>query len=365
MLAGSRFPRMDGRGRRRGVEWPSIALCGGVYGGWLAVTFFSAAMSPVVVAALCSLLVTLHSSMQHEFIHGHPTPWRRLNRALGFVPLSIWLPFESYRLSHLVHHCDEHLTDPFDDPESFYWTAAGWATLPGVGRAFLLIHSTLAGRLVLGPALAIATFLIGQGRKVRDGDGATRRIWAWHLVGVAGVTGWLVAVCGISLPFYLCGVVYPAMAVALLRSFAEHRAEAEVIERTAIVENAPLLGFLFLFNNLHAAHHERPLVPWYELPDWYKIHRDRLLAENGGLVYDGYADVARRFLFKPHHVPVHPAQPAVAPVPAPFRSLAVRFAPRRPGPRRSLAPLLRKFGEDRAKQVRRRRFRDTITSTRL
>ena len=30
------------------------------------------------------------------------------------------------------------------------------------------------------------------------------------------------------------------------------------------------------------------------------------MAENGGLVYDGYLDVARRFLISAHDDPVHP-----------------------------------------------------------
>ena len=55
-----------------------------------------------------------------------------------------------------------------------------------------------------------------------------------------------------------------------LARFEEQRAQLEaqnlrrkeeaerVAERTAIVENAPVLGVLFLFNNLHAAHHAEP-----------------------------------------------------------------------------------------------------------
>ena len=134
------------------VEWPSIALCGGIYGGFAAVTFFHDRLPTLASAVLGAVLIAWHSSMQHEFIHGHPTRWRRLNRALAFVPLSLWLPFESYRRSHLVHHCDDALTDPFDDPESYYWAADQWVALGPVGRAVVRAHTTLAGRLVLGPA---------------------------------------------------------------------------------------------------------------------------------------------------------------------------------------------------------------------
>ena len=297
---------MVARRRARTTEWPSVALCAAVYGGFAGVTFFHAALPAAAVAVLGSLLIALHSSMQHEFIHGHPTPSRRLNRMLGFPPLCLWLPFEAYRMSHLVHHCDDALTDPFDDPESTYWSAEAWAALGPVGRAVVRVHSTLAGRLLIGPAWNIGRFLLGEARRLRAGDRLRRRLWGRHALGVAAVLAWVVGVCGISLPFYLLGIVYPGTAVLLLRSFAEHRANEGVFERTAVVENSWFFGPLFLFNNLHAAHHERPLMPWYDLPGWYRANRARLLAANGGLVYDGYCEVARRYLFTPHDAAVHP-----------------------------------------------------------
>jgi hypothetical protein len=36
------------------------------------------------------------------------------------------------------------------------------------------------------------------------------------------------------------------------------------------------------------------------------VARDRLLAENGGLVYSTYFGVAQRFLFRMHDQPQHP-----------------------------------------------------------
>ena len=321
---------MDGRGRRRGVEWPSVALCVGVYAGFLALTFFHARLPVLAVMALGAPLLTLQASMQHEFIHGHPTPWRRLNRALAGVPLALWLPFESYRMSHLVHHCDDALTDPFDDPESFYWTPQDWARLDAVSRGVVRFQTTLAGRLLLGPAWAVSRYLLSEGRALVAGHPVTRRIWAWHALTAGAVLVWVVGICGIDPLFYVFGLVYPSTSLLLLRSFAEHRAANGVFERTAIVENAPFLGFLFLYNNLHAAHHERPLVPWYELPDWYRSNRSRLAERNGDLVYDGYGEVARRFFLVPHDVSIHPAlsRPGVAASSAPTRSprFTLRFA---------------------------------------
>ncbi len=101
-------------------------------------------------------------------------------------------------------------------------------------------------------------------------------------------------------------MVIPGNAILLIRSFAEHRARANMHERTAIVEGSWLLGPLFLFNNLHSLHHEEPALPWYRYNARYKVARDRLLAENGGLVYSTYFDVARRFLFRMHDQPQHP-----------------------------------------------------------
>jgi fatty acid desaturase len=101
-------------------------------------------------------------------------------------------------------------------------------------------------------------------------------------------------------------MVIPANGIQLIRSFAEHRAGADARERVALVEDSWILGPLFLFNNLHALHHEVPKIPWYELPARYHLTRERLIAENGGLVYRTYFEVARRFLFRRHDEVPHP-----------------------------------------------------------
>jgi fatty acid desaturase len=114
------------------------------------------------------------------------------------------------------------------------------------------------------------------------------------------------------MPFwlYFWAFVYAGTALALVRSFAEHRAEHAVERRTAIVERSWLLGPLFLFNNLHVVHHMRASLPWYELPRWYRLNRAAVLERNGNLVYRSYFDVARRYLFKPHDRALHPRDAA-------------------------------------------------------
>ena len=292
--------------REKTVEWPTLLLTALIYGGWLAVTYFHQMMPVWLVSMLGAVLITWHSSLQHEMIHGHPTKWRPLNRALAFPPLSLWLPFELYRRSHLVHHRDERLTDPLDDPESYYWMPEHWAELGPLGRALVKLQTTFIGRLLIGPAWNIARFLKQELGKAFVSQGRNRTIWITHAIACGLILTWVTLVCQMSVWFYLFAIVYPGTSILLIRSFAEHRAREGVSERTAIVENAPFLGLLFLYNNLHAAHHEKPMMPWYEIPAWYKANRERILTENGGLVYNGYFDVARRFFWRPHDRPVHP-----------------------------------------------------------
>jgi hypothetical protein len=53
-------------------------------------------------------------------------------------------------------------------------------------------------------------------------------------------------------------------------------------------------------------YHKRPGIPLYRILLLYHRHRNTLIEINGGLVYDGYLDVARRFLFNPHDDPRRP-----------------------------------------------------------
>jgi len=292
------------------MEWPTMALLVFVYGGWLGITYFSSLLPWWIVAPVGAVLITWHSSLQHEILHGHPTKSRMVNRALATPPLSLWLPYELYRRSHLIHHRDERLTDPLDDPESYYWTRDHWHSLGMIGRAIVRFQTTLLGRLILGPAWNIGRFVGGEMAALLKGDHRHLGIWIRHLIGIALVLIWVTYIAQMSIWFYVFGLVYPGTSILLIRSFAEHRATNGISERTAIVENAPLLGPLFLFNNLHAAHHAEPMMPWYQIPAWYKENRDRLIRENHGLVYNGYIDVARRFLLKAHDRPEHPTNRA-------------------------------------------------------
>ena len=288
------------------IEWPTLALILATYGSWLALTASYGHLPLVVVALLGTVLVTLHGSLQHEIIHGHPTRSALFNRLTVVVPLSLWLPFARYRRSHLAHHIDDRLTDPFDDPESFYWTKEAWTGLGPMARAVHRLQATLAGRIIIGSYWRIGMFLAKEIRAVLHDKAHARRDWLEHLLWCVPVIVWVKAICGMPLWIYFVTIVIPANGLQLIRSFAEHRARATTRERIAIVERSWILGPLFLFNNLHALHHEAPMIPWYRYNARYRLERERLIAENGALVYRTYLDVVARYLFRPHDTLLHP-----------------------------------------------------------
>jgi fatty acid desaturase len=304
----SRSPRVP-------VEIPTLLLILADYAGWMAITFAYTWWPLTIVAPVTVVLITLHSSLQHEIVHGHPTRWTRVNRLFAIVPLSLWLPYDRYQHTHRAHHINPRLTDPLDDPESYYWRPEDLARLNPVSRFFHQVQQTLAGRMALGSFWRIVMFLRDEllallhteRRALIRNEQNVRHVWLEHLAWCVPVVLWLKLVCGMPLWLYFVAMVVPANSLQLIRAFAEHRWSQPVPERIALVEGSWILGPLFLFNNLHALHHQEPMIPWYEYNARYRQLRERLIAENGGLVYSTYFDVARRFLFRSHDMLAHPA----------------------------------------------------------
>lgn len=288
------------------VEWPTLALIVFAYGGWLTLTWQYAALPGWVVVPCIAILLTLHSSVQHEILHGHPTRWTAVNRVLGIVPLSLWIPYDRFRHLHLVHHINERLTDPLDDPESNYVLPEDWQRRSPMMRRIYEVQLTLAGRMLVGSWWRMGHFMLREAQACLHNEPGVRAAWFTHIVLCVPVVYWVSVVCGIPLWFYVVAMVIPGNAILLIRSYAEHRARSATPERTAIVENSWVLGPLFLFNNLHALHHAEPGLPWYRYNARYRVLRERLVAQNAGLVYQTYFDVARRFLLHMHDQAPHP-----------------------------------------------------------
>ena len=289
------------------AEAPTWLLAGVIYAGWAGATWFYDALPWWLVLPLGAWLVAWQNSFQHEALHGHPSRHAWLNEALAWPPLGLWMPYATYRDSHRAHHDSGALTDPRDDPESWYVTQECWAAMNPAVRALLTVNSTLAGRMVLGPWLAAGRFWGGEARRLLAGDFRHAGAWALHLALAAALLAWVAGPCGIPVLDYVLLFAWPGLSLTLLRSFAEHRPAARQAGRSAIVEAGPLARLLFLNNNLHALHHARPDLPWFLLPGLYRRERAAILRGNGGFLFaGGYLEIARRFGLRPRDLPVHP-----------------------------------------------------------
>lgn len=293
----------DGRLPER-IEWPTVAVAVGVWSLWAVMVLAHRSIPwPVSLGGL-AIAGGWYMSLQHEVIHGHPTPWRWANLALAAWPLSFWLPYPVYRDEHLEHH-EVELTVPGVDPESYYVTPEQWASAGGLRRALLRANRTYLGRIVLGPLLGVPSHVLGQLRLAAR-DTRYRRVWALHLAVVAALAWVIFVVAGMPAWEYLVGYCWFGVSVTYTRSFVEHRAVGSSEQRTAFVESGKLFGLLFLFNNLHVTHHARPGVAWYRLPALSDEIGAADIARGGAGYYRTYREVIGRYALRPFDTPVHP-----------------------------------------------------------
>lgn len=288
------------------VEWPTVALIIGCYGSWAAVGLLVWPNYPVVALVLLGFIVALQSSIMHEVLHGHPTRNARVNEAFVFLPIGLVWPYRRFKALHLRHHADERLTDPFDDPESFYQALWRHEQLPEIMQWLLKINNMMVGRFVIGPWLSVIGFALADIKSMREDDRAVRLAWALHLAGLALAAP--IIVYGFGIPLWLYALVPAWMGLGLIsiRTFAEHQWSDRPEGRTIIVESSPL-SFLFLNNNLHFVHHSIPTVAWYRLPKLFRERRDEWVAKNHGYVVPNYLALLKDYAFKAKEPVVHPA----------------------------------------------------------
>jgi fatty acid desaturase len=280
----------------RAVEWPTLALIASVYAILAGLVWFHASLPWWLILPIGSYFACLHTSLQHEILHGHPTRNRLVNEALIFFTPTLWLPYGRYRDTHLHHHNNQNLTDPEKDPESYYLLPDQWGSVVGIKRWLFAINQTLGGRMVIGPTVSILRFwsedliLAGKGHRERQ------KAWGMFAVSCGCVLAYVVW-CGMPIWQYLTLIAYPGISLALVRSYCEHQAAEDVNHRTIIVECSPFWSFLFLNNNLHVAHHERPAMAWYALPAYYQAERNALAIQNNGYLMS-YAQIFKRHFFR-------------------------------------------------------------------
>lgn len=291
--------------RAPAVEWPTVLLAVFCYGTWLAAGVFLWPAYPVTTLAVLAFTVALQSSLVHEVLHGHPTRNALVNEAFVFLPIGLVWPYRRFKTLHLRHHADERLTDPFDDPESYYKALWRHEELPAAMKFLLRVNNTMAGRFVLGPWLATIGFVVGDFRQVLAGDRAIRKAWLLHGAGLAVVLPVVMWGFGMPLWLYVLVPMWLGQSLIAIRTFAEHQWSEHPGGRTIIVERSPL-AFLFLNNNLHFVHHARPAVAWYKLPRMFREDRERWLKGNNGYVYPNYLALVKAYAFRAKEPVVHP-----------------------------------------------------------
>ena len=286
-------------------EWPTWLALALDYAVWALATVYLTQFSVLLAIIVAGLAAALHSSLNHEALHGHPTRNSYVNAALVFPALSLFIPYFRFRDTHLTHHRDERLTDPYDDPESNFQDPDVWARLGPAQRRILRLNNTLAGRMVLGPILSQISFMSADAQAIRAGDRRVLQGWLLHIPAVAVVIWWANAV-GQMPGWAYVAAAYLGLAILKIRTYLEHRANLGWQGRTVLVEDRGPLAFLFLNNNYHIVHHTHPGLPWVEIPQEFRSHRDQYLALNGGYYYRSYRDVFRRYLWHAKDPVPHP-----------------------------------------------------------
>ncbi|MDQ1848979.1 fatty acid desaturase [Gemmobacter fulvus] len=289
------------------IEWITLGLLGSTYAVWILGTTTAYTLSPGLGVILTALAIAQFASLQHEALHGHPFRLRWLNEAAVFPALLLTVPYGRFRDTHLAHHHDPILTDPYDDPESNYCDPAVWAALPWGAQALMRLNNTLLGRITLGPVLGNLLWLRSEAALIAAGNRPVIRDWLLHGLGLALVIWW-VSVAPMTGWAYLAAA-YLGHALLKIRTFLEHRAHEAARARTVIIEDRGPLALLFLNNNLHVVHHMHPNVPWYDLPALYRAHKDHYQRRNDGYVYRSYADIFRKHLIRAKDPVPHPHWP--------------------------------------------------------
>ncbi|MBV4457091.1 fatty acid desaturase [Pseudomonas sp. COR58] len=288
------------------TEWPTWLLLIGVYGAWFAVMLGSGWLGLGWSTALLIPLLVLWLSVQHELLHGHPTRSVALNKLLGYAPFAVWYPYTLYRDSHLLHHRDEDLTVPGIDPESRYLSAERWRGSSLLGRSLHWLNKTVLGRFILGAPLALLALAGEELDRLRRGDLQAWRMWLTHGALTVLMLVFIARCSVLPVWHYLLLISVPALSVAMIRSYYEHRPHERPEQRTVLNEAGWPWRWLFLNLNFHLVHHDLPKLAWYDLPEAYRMRRAQWVARSGGFVVQGYGQLWRRHGLKPIDSPEHP-----------------------------------------------------------
>ena len=285
-------------------EWRTIAVVVAVYVGVIAVAMNHEALTPWLAIPLLAVLGAWHLSMQHETIHGHPFKNQFINDAIGGIPVTLWIPYLCFKQDHLEHHVSD-LTHPGLDNESYYVSPEAWARAGKLRRAAYWANRTILFRMFVWTIVSTVTYLWSKVRIMLKGDQKTWFAMIAHTAGLVAVVYFVRSVAEMPLWQFALGTTYGGRVLNAIRPFPEHKYQQGTETRTAMIMAGPFMSLLMLNNNLHVAHHDEPGVPWYAYKALAEKSGAEQRAREAGLLYEGgYAEVFRKFSFKPMGAPL-------------------------------------------------------------
>jgi fatty acid desaturase len=292
------------------IEWPTLFVMIATYLmlGWS--TTWLAHYSLPLAIFVTGIAIAQFSSLQHEVLHGHPFQSRFLSEAAIFPGVTVYIPYIRFKDTHLAHHHDPILTDPYDDPESNFLDPAVWNLTPKIGQLLLQANNTLLGRILLGPAVSIWSFVGADIRAILMGNRHILTAWLLHGLGVGFVLAWLWGMNGMPVWAYLLAA-YFGFGLLKIRTFLEHRAHDLARARSVVIEDKGFFALLFLNNNFHSVHHSQPGLAWYHLPRLFAENREHFLTRNDGYFYQSYVQVFRQYFFHRKDPVPHPLRLSV------------------------------------------------------
>ena len=289
----------------RWLEWPTLALFFSTYLLFAIATIYAQYLPSFAIIVILAILLTIHSSLQHETIHILEPQWPVLSILLASPALGMVVPYSRFRDLHLAHHINEQLTDPFDDPETGYYEATFWMRFPNHIKIILQFNNTLLGRILIGPLIGTITFIQSDLNLIFQGNKQVFYGWLRFIPALMIVLLWLYYFGTVQVWEYAIAA-YSALSILKIRTFIEHRAHSITNARSVIVSDRGILSILFLNNNFHAVHHSHPSVPWYNLPSMFKLNKNKFLTSNDNYYYKNYFTVFKKYLLVKKEKLVHP-----------------------------------------------------------
>jgi fatty acid desaturase len=232
-----------------------------------------------IVIALIALATPFHSALMHEAIHGRfAEDPRRNDRAGRTLAILSAVAFDAMRFGHMSHHrYNRHALDRPDVIEpgqsrfrsaiNYYVGLFGGIYLREVGASFaMLLPRSLLDRMIVATLSKNEPEIAAMREAMRRG--LDRRLWQMRFdVGLAiAIYATAFALYGAHWPLLMLGIALRGLIVSLMDN-APHYGTPAVVGADAINARTGRLGrWLLLNQNLHAVHHERPDLPWIELP---------------------------------------------------------------------------------------------------